>query len=150
MLRGQGTFLFRSYQRQLVKCDDIEGAQSGTLKKAPNTIRHTNPMNPDYQFPGNKELSEGDANNPYGQKPQAYESPYDKLKKEQEDLKNSMMGKKAEKGKALRKPSNVVEDVAKFYGAPPNAVLHQSVNMEEIKATHKDAEKKGNVDVKKE
>jgi hypothetical protein len=108
-------------------------------------------MNPDYQFPGNTELAEGDANNPYGQKPQPYESPYDKLKKEQETLKNEINAKKGEKGKYPKNANNeVIDNVAKFYGAPPNATLHQSVKIEEIKAAQKGPATKANVEIKKE
>lgn len=44
---------------------DIHGAQVGTLKKAPATVRATNPLNPEYQIPGNQELATTQ-NDPYG------------------------------------------------------------------------------------
>ena len=73
------------------------------------------------------------------------------LKKEQEDLKNEMKAKKSEKGKEVKASNtNVVEDVAKFYGAPPQAALHQSVKMEELKAAQKNTSKKETTEVKKE
>jgi hypothetical protein len=36
---------------------DIDKAQASTLKKGITTIRQTNPLMPNYQFPGNKEVS---------------------------------------------------------------------------------------------
>jgi hypothetical protein len=44
---------------------DIHNAQSGSLKKGINTFRKTNPLNPEYKFPGNVELSKNNNNNPY-------------------------------------------------------------------------------------
>ena len=35
---------------------DIDKAQSSTLKKGIDTIRQTNPLMPSYQYPGNKEV----------------------------------------------------------------------------------------------
>jgi hypothetical protein len=42
--------------RRLNRTDDIEGAQSGSLKKGTTTIRRTNPLDPSYQFLGHTEL----------------------------------------------------------------------------------------------
>lgn len=39
-----------------MKIDDIEGACSGSLKKAPVTKRCINPLDPKYEFLGAKEL----------------------------------------------------------------------------------------------
>ena len=36
---------------------DIFGANPGSLKKAPQTLRDTNPLNPNYQMPGRNELT---------------------------------------------------------------------------------------------
>ena len=38
------------------RTDDIEGAQSGSLRKGPNTKRVSNPLDPTYDIPGHKEL----------------------------------------------------------------------------------------------
>ena len=148
--KGLGPFAerARTYQRQLVKCDDIEGAQVGTLQKAPKTIRQTNPLNPSYQFPGEKELTTANANNAFGQAPQTTKSPYEKLKKEEADLKGE--SKPLVNGKEYRKESeNIVEDVAKFYGAPQQATIHQSVKIKEIKTAKKAIEGKA-PEIKKE
>ncbi|CDW78556.1 UNKNOWN [Stylonychia lemnae] len=54
----------RKDYRQTNKTDDIEGAKSGSLRKGPATNRISNPLDPDYQIPGSKELGE---QNPYSQ-----------------------------------------------------------------------------------
>lgn len=41
-----------------MRTDDIEGANSGSLKKAPVTNRCYNPLNPQYDVPGHKELAD--------------------------------------------------------------------------------------------
>ena len=46
-----------------MRTDDIDGAKSGSLKKGPTTNRISNPLDPDYAIPGQKEF--GDSN-PYG------------------------------------------------------------------------------------
>ena len=38
------------------RTDDIHGANVGSLRKAPATNRISNPLNPDYNVPGAKEL----------------------------------------------------------------------------------------------
>jgi hypothetical protein len=43
--------------------EDIEGAHAGSLKKAPQTKRCNNPLNPNYDYPGAKESS--DKGNPF-------------------------------------------------------------------------------------
>jgi hypothetical protein len=42
--------------KETLRTDDIEGAQSGSLKKAPSTKRNVNPLDPQYNMPGDKEL----------------------------------------------------------------------------------------------
>jgi hypothetical protein len=39
-----------------MKTDDIEGAKVGSLKKAPQTKRCNNPLDPEYKLPGATEL----------------------------------------------------------------------------------------------
>lgn len=48
--------------RQTNRTEDIEGAKAGSLKKGPTTNRISNPLDPDYAIPGQKELGE---QNPY-------------------------------------------------------------------------------------
>ncbi len=48
-------------ERKANRTDDIEGAQSGSLKKCPQTNRISNPLDPTYQVPGGQ-LAE---QNPY-------------------------------------------------------------------------------------
>jgi hypothetical protein len=45
--------------------EDIKGTRAGSLKKGINTERHTNPVDPIYKLPGDKEL--GLIHNPYGE-----------------------------------------------------------------------------------
>ena len=64
--KGLGVFAEnhnRTEFRQTNRTDDIEGAFSGSLKKAPTTLRNSNPLDPTYEIPGHKEL--GDKLNPY-------------------------------------------------------------------------------------
>lgn len=42
--------------RSINKTDDIDGAQGGSLKRGTNTLRHTNPLDPSYQWLGSTEL----------------------------------------------------------------------------------------------
>lgn len=46
----------RKQFREINKTDDIEGANSGSLKKAPTTKRQLNPLSPEYKFPGHTDL----------------------------------------------------------------------------------------------
>lgn len=48
--------------RRTNQTDDIEGARAGSLKKGPTTNRISNPLDPEYKIPGNKELPD---QNPY-------------------------------------------------------------------------------------
>ena len=48
---------------------DVPGAQPGTLKKCPETNRHTNPIWPMYEYPGQSELGPGYKTNAFGDKP---------------------------------------------------------------------------------
>ena len=64
--KGLGVFAEhhqRKEFRQTNRTDDIEGARSGSLKKAPTTKRMVNPLDPKYDEPGAKELS--NTINPY-------------------------------------------------------------------------------------
>jgi len=45
---------------------DVFGAQPGSLKKSPVTMRVTHPLDPDYQMPGRLELT--DVNDVFGKK----------------------------------------------------------------------------------
>ena len=45
--------------------DDIPGSQADTLKRAPKGDRSINPLEPQYQYPGNRE-NINTANDPYG------------------------------------------------------------------------------------
>ena len=57
--KGMGVFAQyhqRKETREINKTDDIFGAQTGSLKKAPQTKRHLNPLDPQYSMPGDKEL----------------------------------------------------------------------------------------------
>jgi hypothetical protein len=56
-------FSSHNYNLQL---NDIKGARSESLRKGIVTNRMTNPLDPNYQFPGNIELSNGKDSNPYG------------------------------------------------------------------------------------
>lgn len=51
--------------REINVTKDIDGAQTNTVKKSPDTIRCTNPLQPDYQFPGRLELD--NKNDAFGQ-----------------------------------------------------------------------------------
>jgi len=61
---GEG--LQRSTFGRTNNLEDIDGAFSGSLKKSPPTKRNVNPLNPNYQIPGNSELS--DFSNPFSGK----------------------------------------------------------------------------------
>ena len=52
--------------RALTSNEDISGTQSGSLKNCIQTIRTTNPLDPHYQIPGNKE-KKSEINDPYGE-----------------------------------------------------------------------------------
>ena len=57
--KGLGVFAevhIRKDVRPINKTDDIEGAQSGSLKKGTTTTRNTSPLDPVYQMPGHSEL----------------------------------------------------------------------------------------------
>ena len=59
--KGQGVFAenhARREYRDTNRVDDIEGAHSGSLRKAPRTNRVTNPLDPCYDAVGGKELSD--------------------------------------------------------------------------------------------
>jgi hypothetical protein len=63
--KGQFTYYQRrDPPKQLTQNEDIPGSKCGTLKLAIITERQTNPLNPEYQVPGNKET--GGLNDPYG------------------------------------------------------------------------------------
>jgi hypothetical protein len=53
-----------SGQNYNLRTDDFRGASCNSLKKGIETKRQTNPLNPNYILPGQKEL--GSNNNPYG------------------------------------------------------------------------------------
>jgi len=55
--KGLGPFAYkpREHFRNSIDVADIEGAQMSSLKKAPVTKRCTNPVTPDYQYPGHSE-----------------------------------------------------------------------------------------------
>lgn len=59
---SKGMAILRDAQRrefrEINKTDDIEGAQAGSLKKAPQTKRCYDPLNPKYDLPGAKELTD--------------------------------------------------------------------------------------------
>lgn len=64
--RGKGIFATverRADQIGVITTKDIAGATADSLKKCPQTKRVTNPLGADYQYLGNKDMS--DANNPY-------------------------------------------------------------------------------------
>jgi hypothetical protein len=58
--RGLGSFHTRERRgwRDTNTTADIVGAQPNTLKKSPDTIRCTNPLNPDYQMPGRHDCTD--------------------------------------------------------------------------------------------
>ena len=56
--KGLGVFAEahkRREVRQLNRTDDIDGAQGGSLKRGTTSKRVTNPLDPNYQFPGNSD-----------------------------------------------------------------------------------------------
>ena len=56
--KGLGNFHTRDRRsyRDTNKKSDIIGAEPDSLKKCPQTLRNTHPLDPDYQFPGRNEL----------------------------------------------------------------------------------------------
>ena len=57
--KGLGNFhtrVRREYKQTNIT-SDIFGAHPGSLKKSPETIRQTHPLDPVYQFPGRTELT---------------------------------------------------------------------------------------------
>lgn len=52
--------------RKLNETGDIDGAQAASLKHAPRTKRVTNPLNPEYDLPGYKQLSDQERVGVYG------------------------------------------------------------------------------------
>ena len=56
--KGLGNFHTRKRRAFLTTnvTEDIQGAQPDTVKKAPVTLRNTNPLVPDYQYPGRLDL----------------------------------------------------------------------------------------------
>ncbi len=48
---------------------DVPGAQPSTLKKCPTTNRNTNPLNPQYSYPGQSELGPNYMSNAFGEGP---------------------------------------------------------------------------------
>ena len=57
--KGKGVFAENHQRKQfkeLNRTDDIEGARAGSLRKAPKTLRVSNPLDPAYTNPGEKDL----------------------------------------------------------------------------------------------
>lgn len=56
--KGLGNFHTRERRGYLTTnvTADIPGAQTNTVKKSPVTLRNTNPLVPDYQYPGRLDL----------------------------------------------------------------------------------------------
>lgn len=57
--KGKGVFAEHHARREFRQVNntlDIEGAQGGSLKRGTNTLRNTNPLDPNYQIPGHTEL----------------------------------------------------------------------------------------------
>ena len=112
--KGVRAFKFhkRHDVRQTNKWDDIQGTQVGTLKKAPSTNRQINPLNPDYQLLGAKEL--GDNFNMYNENVSLNAKPTTAPVRTRSELK---------KYKTQREPNLDKEaykrDLTNFYGAEP-------------------------------
>jgi len=66
--KGLGNFHTRErrHYKTTNQMEDINGANSGSLKKGPETKRTNNPLNPVYQYPGRNEL--GNINDAFGKK----------------------------------------------------------------------------------
>lgn len=63
----------RIHFRNLTTNEDIEGSTANTLKRgiklpADQNARVTNPLDPQYKYLGNTEVSVKDMNDPYGEK----------------------------------------------------------------------------------
>jgi len=66
--KGLGNFHTRERReyKNTNHTEDIGGAQTGSLKKGPTTVRNLHPLNPDYQMPGRTEL--GCINDAFGKR----------------------------------------------------------------------------------
>jgi hypothetical protein len=56
----------RGQVRDLTTNEDIPGSKCGTVKRTVCTTRVTNPLEPEYQIPGQTELKSFSINDPYG------------------------------------------------------------------------------------
>lgn len=88
--------------RKLIETGDIEGARAGSLKHAPRTKRVTNPLNPDYDLPGAKMLSNDERVGVYGLSSQ-------EMKEMQEGRRQKAMelAKKEKEGANIKVASNM-------------------------------------------
>jgi hypothetical protein len=68
--KGKGPFTWCSRKdvREMNKTSDIEGCKADTLKRAPDTKRCLNPLDPSYVVPGAGERPVDDLNDPYNMK----------------------------------------------------------------------------------
>lgn len=113
---SRGLRAFRTHKRREVreinKCNDIPGTKVGSLKKAPSTNRQVNPLNPNYDLLGAKELNNYnmyDENVPQNAKPVS--AP---VKTRKENVERSQAGKQLNLDKEAYK-----RDLVNFYGTEP-------------------------------
>lgn len=106
---GNFTFYKRKDDpRQLTNTQDVPGAQTGTLKKFPDTSRCTNPLRPIYDVPGHTE-SQG----PFDGKDLSSMHPANVSKRQKEDPK-----KATNLAATVQDQKGFKSDMGKFYDVP--------------------------------
>lgn len=125
----KGMRAFKNYSRrefrETNKTGDISGAQVGTLLKAPVTNRATNPLNPQYQLLGAKEL--GENFNEYAENNSAHANKPTTAPVNTREQKN--MFAKIDRQLSLDKET-FRKDVGSFFGTAPGFM--QEIDVKEI------------------
>jgi hypothetical protein len=118
--------LTRRNFREINKTSDIEGTKAGSLKRAPNTIRMVNPLNPNYQILGAKEM--GENYNEFNQASKVSKPVSAPVKTRKDNLQRNRNQMQPNLDKETFK-----RDISKFYGSNP--AFMQEVDFKKI---HKD------------
>jgi len=106
-----GSFTFykrKDDPRVLTNTQDVPGAQVGTLKKFPDTNRHTNPLVPAYNVPGHSE-SQG----PFDGKVLSSMHPVNVAKRQKEDPKPA-----TNLASVVKDHKEFKKDLGKFFDVP--------------------------------
>lgn len=106
--KGLGNFHTRERRafKDTNKTEDIEKCHSGSLKKSPPTLRATHPLDPEYQMPGRKELT--NINDSFGKR-----NPVQQAILDRHNAKGSTLQKTAEASLGIAAAKHQASDVPK-------------------------------------